>query len=202
MGTSDAVGPDALDRRAIDANRRQPCTRTLRFPNSRETVSTYYGSGVTTHFYATNLSWDGSTAAGYRAYSRSHRVSAPPAAAELTLSADPHYRGDETLLNPEQLLVMAVSSCQLLSFLALAALRHVNVLSYEDDARGSMADDVSPVRISHIELVPTIQVEAGTDHDLVRALVHEAHETCYIANSLNTTITVEPKVIEDIDLAE
>ena len=77
------------------------------------------------HRYSVRCHWSGSTAGGYEAYDRGHEASAPPAAAVLLLSADPGFRGDPGRLNPEQLVVLAASSCQLLSFLAVAAPRPV-----------------------------------------------------------------------------
>ena len=62
-----------------------------------------------THTYRTALRWRGSTGAGYEGYDRGHDVSAPPAGDGLALSADPAFCGDPQRLNPEQLLVAAVS---------------------------------------------------------------------------------------------
>lgn len=146
------------------------------------------------HSYSTTLSWQGSTGAGYRAYSRAHTASAAPATATLDLSADRAFRGDPALLNPEQLLVMAASSCQLLSFLAVAARHGVDVVGYEDSAEGFMAESAGSMRISHIVLRPVITVSPLTDADEVLRLVHLAHEECYIANSLVATMEIEPGI--------
>jgi organic hydroperoxide reductase OsmC/OhrA len=140
------------------------------------------------------LEWDGSTGEGYRFYSRAHSASAPPADAALTLSADPHFRGDATLLNPEQLVVLAASSCQLLAFLSLAARRHLDVVRYTDDATGHLSEDLRRARIELIELAPVVEVAPGTDETLVLALVEQAHEECYIANSLNSTVRITATV--------
>lgn len=146
------------------------------------------------HTYDTQLSWRGSTGAGYRDYPRGHRAVAPPAP-EIHLSADPAFRGEGTSMNPEQLLVMAASSCQLLSFLALAARRGIDVLGYEDGAHGEMPETDPPLRITRITLRPVITVAAGTDPLLVQELVHTAHDGCYIANSLTSQIVLEPTVV-------
>ncbi|MDN5766028.1 MAG: OsmC family protein [Humibacillus sp.] len=148
------------------------------------------------HIYTTTLLWSGSTGEGLRAYTRTHRATAPPATAPVELSADPRFRGDGDLLNPEQLLVMAASSCQLLAFLAVATRDHVDVVHYEDAAVGTMSDGEGPMSIETIRLTPTIQVAAGTDHELVARRVHEGHEGCFIANSLKTEVTVEATVVD------
>jgi organic hydroperoxide reductase OsmC/OhrA len=144
--------------------------------------------------HTARLAWDGSTGAGYRVYPRAHSASAPPAEAALRLSADPHFRGDAALLNPEQLVVLAAGSCQLLSFLSLAARRHLDVVGYTDEAVGQLSADLRRARIELIELAPVIEVAAGTDEALVLALVEQAHEECYIANSLTATIRITATV--------
>ena len=146
------------------------------------------------HTYTANLSWQGSTRDGYRAYSRTHTASAPPAQAELGLTSDPAYRGDPEHLNPEQLLLMSASSCQLLSFLAEAALAGVDVLSYDDSAEAVMEKAGGPMRITKIVLRPIIRVAEGTDVAAVVPLVQRAHEGCFIANSLTSTIEIEPRI--------
>lgn len=145
---------------------------------------------MATHSYASHIVWEGSTGSGYRAYSRDHRGATPPAVDEIALSSDPHFRGNQHHTNPEQLVVLAASSCQLLAFLAVAAGAGVDVLGYEDDASGTMDDSDKPARISAIALAPVIRVAPGTDIDRVQALVDQAHHECYVANSLNSTVTV------------
>src|SRR3712207_835568 len=119
---------------------------------------------MTEHRYRSSLTWRGSTGVGYDDYDRSHHVTTPPAEAGLELSSDPAFRGDPALANPEQLLVAAASSCQLLSFLAYAARSRIDVVAYEDDADAVMPKDSKPMRITHITLRPRIVVASG-DHD-------------------------------------
>jgi organic hydroperoxide reductase OsmC/OhrA len=149
---------------------------------------------VTVHRYSAGCRWTGTTAVGYERYDRTHSATAPPAELAPALSSDPAFGGDPALLNPEQLVVMAASSCQLLSFLALAARARVDVLAYDDDAEGVMDDADEPARIQSIVLHPRIVVAGGTSEERVRGLVERAHRLCYVANSLRTEIAVEPTV--------
>jgi organic hydroperoxide reductase OsmC/OhrA len=144
------------------------------------------------HRYTTTCAWQGSTAVGYDEYERTHSAGAPPAAAELTVSADPAFRGDPALLNPEQLVVMAAASCQLLSFLAVAARARIDVVEYRDDAEGVMPEDDRPIRITQVTLRPRVNVRGTVDEERLRHLTEVAHEQCFIANSLRTTVVVEP----------
>ena len=147
------------------------------------------------HRYRACCAWQGSTGVGYELYTREHTASAPPADAALTLSSDPAFRGDPARLNPEQLLVLAAASCQLLSFLAVAARARLDVVSYEDDAEAEMPQGDRPICITTIRLRPRIVLAGGqADEARVRRLVDLAHRECYIANSLKTEITVEPTI--------
>jgi organic hydroperoxide reductase OsmC/OhrA len=149
---------------------------------------------VTVHRYTAGCRWHGSTGAGYEAYDRTHSAAAPPAEGELRLSSDPAFLGDESLMSPEQMLVAAASSCQLLSFLALAARARVNIVSYEDDAEGVMDDAQEPARIDRIVLRPQIRVAGEASEGRVLKLVEQGHRLCYVANSLSTEISIEPTV--------
>ncbi len=146
------------------------------------------------HDYRCRLDWTGSTADGYEAYDRTHTVSCPPAGAELQLSGDPAFGGNPDLLNPEQLLLAAASSCQMLSFLAYAARARVNVVSYVDEAEALMPEGDKPVRITAITLRPRIVIAGEADEARVRHFVERAHEACFIANSLRSEITIEPVI--------
>jgi organic hydroperoxide reductase OsmC/OhrA len=112
----------------------------------------------------------------------------------LELSADPAFRGDPSRMNPEQLLVLAASSCQLLSFLAVAARARLDVREYDDDATAVMPEQDIPVRLTEIQLRPRIVVKRGPTEERVRHLVEVAHRECYIASSLKSEVKVEPQI--------
>lgn len=147
---------------------------------------------MTTHTYAATLTWSGSTGQGYDKYDRAHRM-APEGAPELTVSADPAFRGDPALLNPEQLLLAAASSCQLLSFLAIAARARLDVVDYVDRATAVMPEDQPPTRITEIVLRPHITLR-GPGSAKIQRLVDLAHKECFIANSISAPIRIEPSV--------
>lgn len=149
------------------------------------------------HRYAARTSWRGSTGAGYDAYDRTHEATTPPADnAKQTLSSDPAFEGDPSHQNPEQLLLLAASSCQLLSFLAVAARARVDVVAYEDEAEATMPEQPRPMRITSITLKPRITVKGDAPkEERLAKLVDLAHRECFIANSLTTQITVEPTFV-------
>ena len=147
------------------------------------------------HHYTAVCSWKGSTGASYEHYPRAHDMSAPPAQASLAMSSDPAFRGDPARLNPEQLLVMAAASCQMLSFLAIAARKRIDVVEYEDRAEGLMPEDDKPVRITRILLKPRITVKGEVDQEAMKKMIELAHHQCFIANSLKSDIQIQPEIV-------
>jgi organic hydroperoxide reductase OsmC/OhrA len=144
---------------------------------------------VSGHRYEVRTHWTGSTSAGWERYDRSHTAIAPPADAELTLTTG-ESKGDPRRLNPEQLVVMAASSCQLLWFLHLAAKARIDVVEYEDRVEAEMPED----RLTAIALRPRIVVASDVPEERIAHLCELAHEQCNIAKSLTAEVTVEPLV--------
>lgn len=148
---------------------------------------------MATHHYETRLRWTGSTGLGWEGYDRAHTAVAPPAEQEIRLTTGEAH-GDPRVLNPEQLVVMAASSCQMLWFLHLAAKARIDVVEYEDEASGLMPEDDEPVRITEITLRPRIVITGEASEERVRKLAHTAHEHCFIANSLSSDVRLEPRI--------
>ncbi|HET7921468.1 MAG TPA: OsmC family protein [Gammaproteobacteria bacterium] len=151
-------------------------------------------SDTGTHHYHAVCDWTGSTGAGYEQYTRDHSLQARPAPVTIAASSDPAFRGDPARLNPEQLLVMAAASCQMLSFLAIAARKRVDVVAYHDEAEGVMPDADKPVRITRIVLKPRIVIAGAMVREKVDAMIELAHQHCFIANSLKSGITIEARI--------
>ena len=116
---------------------------------------------------------------------------------EVPASSSPHAVrvpfSVEAAVDPEEALVASVSSCHMLSFLWVAAKSEFVVDSYEDDAVGEMTtNDEGKQWISKITLDPQI-VWSGdripTSEELA-VMHHEAHEICYIANSIKSEVVV------------
>ena len=148
---------------------------------------------MTTHRYATALAWSGSTGLGYDAYDRTHSLEV--SGVELTASSDAAFRGDPALPNPEELLLAAASSCQLLSFLAVAARARIDVVGYRDEAEAVMDEADPPLRVGLIVLRPTVTVRGDVDESRVRHLLEVAHRECFIARSLTSEMRLEPTII-------
>ena len=148
------------------------------------------------HHYTVRTVWSGATAGAtrdYRSFSREHAIEVEGKAL-LKASADPSFRGDAELHNPEDMLVAALSSCHLLSYLALCGLKGVEVVAYEDAAIGVMEDKGWSGRFTKVTLRPAVTIAKGSDVELAMALHEEAHGVCFIANSVNFPVRHEPVI--------
>lgn len=148
------------------------------------------------HHYEARLTWTGAAGGGtgdYQSYSREYRVDFA-GKASLTGSADPAFKGDPGLHNPEEMLVVALSSCHMLSYLALAALEGIVVTAYADEASGTMLQEGRGGHFSEVVLRPRVTLAPGSDLARAEALHEEAHKTCFIANSVNFPVRHEAKV--------
>jgi organic hydroperoxide reductase OsmC/OhrA len=112
---------------------------------------------------------------------------------EVRASAAPNYLGDPALVDPEEAFVAALSSCHMLTFLALAARDGFIVDDYEDEAVGYMERNAEKrIAITRVTLRPTIQWGSEPpSQDKLDELHANAHKHCFIANSVTTEITVE-----------
>ena len=146
------------------------------------------------HKYAVSVRWSGNRGtgtSGYRDYGRDHLISA---AGKPTIegSADRVFFGDPERWNPEELLVAALSQCHMLSFLHVAADAGVIVISYSDEATGTLTlNGAGGGAMSEVTLRPAIEVVAGHTAD-IDALHHTAQGLCFIANSINFPVHHEP----------
>jgi organic hydroperoxide reductase OsmC/OhrA len=149
------------------------------------------------HHYETTVRWTGNLGTGttgYKDYGRNHEISAP-GKPPIPASADPVFRGDASRYNPEDLLVASVSTCHMLWYLHLCAVNKVVVLDYEDHADGIMEESADGGgRFLEVTLRPRITVTAQSDLETAKRLHHDAHEKCYVANSVNFPIGCEPTI--------
>ena len=149
------------------------------------------------HHYAVEVTWTGNIGSGtatYAGYERRHTISALGKAIVYG-SSDPAFRGDGSLYNPEELLVASVSACHMLTYLHLCAVNKIVVSAYQDRCTGQMKESVkSSGALTRINLEPEVTISPECDLELAEALHEQAHHSCFIANSIKTTIVLRPKL--------
>jgi len=158
------------------------------------------GKGVPvtrSHTYEVSLVWTGDLGtgtSGYRDYSRAHSVDAH-GRPTLSGSADPAFRGEADRWNPEQLLVAALSQCHLLWYLHVCAVAGVVVTGYADAPVGTMVEAADGSgHFTEVTLRPQVTVASADMTEQAVVLHEQAHQKCFIANSVNFPVRVAPTV--------
>ncbi len=140
------------------------------------------------------LTWKrGDTPFEYQKYSRDHTWKFE-GGHEMQASAAPAYLGNPKLADPEEAFVASLSSCQMLTFLAIAAKKKFVLDEYVDEAVGHMEKNAEGrLAITHVTLKPRLKFSGDKQPtaEEIEEMNHTAHEQCFIANSVKTEITIE-----------
>lgn len=108
----------------------------------------------------------------------------------------PEPLSDPTAVDPEEAFIASLSSCHMLWFLSIAAKRGFVVEEYEDTVEGVMKKNADgKLAITEVTLRPNVRYAEGdqpTEQEDTE-MHHEAHEACFIANSVKTEIRIELK---------
>jgi len=149
------------------------------------------------HRYRLRATWTGNRGtgtSGYRDYGRDVTVEIEGKPA-LLASADKPFRGDPARWNPEDLLVAALSQCHLLSYLHACVGAGVVVVAYTDEATGTMREDGrGGGAFEEVILRPRVVVADAAMIPAARAAHAQAHEWCFIANSVNFPVRHEATI--------
>ncbi len=145
--------------------------------------------------YGARVEWTSTGDFAANKYSRAHQLRFDGGAL-VPGSSSPHVvpvpLSDPAGVDPEEALIASVAACHMLWFLDLARQAGLEVASYRDDAEGVMGkDDRGRIAVTRITLLPEIAF-AGREPspEALAELHHQAHDRCFIANSLRTEIVV------------
>ncbi|HTJ52239.1 MAG TPA: OsmC family protein [Cyclobacteriaceae bacterium] len=140
------------------------------------------------HNYSLTVKWTGNKGTGtsaYRAYERSYNISISDKV-DIEGSSDPAFRGDKTKHNPEEMLIAALSTCHMLSYLHVCVVAGVVVTDYSDNATGIMVETPDGGgHFTEVTLNPIVMVADKSMLDKANELHEKASKLCFIANSVN-----------------
>ena len=148
------------------------------------------------HHFSAKITWTGAakgTTSSYESYSRDHVIEVP-GKPPLPGSADQVFHGDSSRHNPEDLLVMSLSTCHMLTYLAEAARAGVHVVAYLDEASGTMQLQNGKMRFTEVSLRPQVVIAKGGDPVQAQRLHQRAHENCFVSNSVNFPVSCDARV--------
>ena len=126
-------------------------------------------------------------------YSNQHIITFTPNT-KIVADSAPDWRGNELNTNPEQTLAASLSSCHMMTFLALAAKMKWPVKTYKDTAVATLGKNFKGLMsVTEIELNPKVEFSNGfsVDNLKMKEVQDRAHRYCFISNSLSKEVKVK-----------
>ena len=152
---------------------------------------------MTIHHYQCTAEWTGAASGPTDEihFNRNIRVDFA-GHSSIEMSGPTEFLGSADYVNPEELFVASLASCQMLTYLALAARRGIKVTSYQDEAEGEMMVKDGSMRFTKVMLHPAITISADSSLEEAQKLVERAHLDCFIGNSVTTELVIEAQPIQ------
>lgn len=151
------------------------------------------------HIFKAEVNWQlkpGASTQNPKTYSRNHKVKIDNIKDALEVSAAKMFHGDPTLYNPEDLLLSALASCHMMSYLYVCAQHRIEVVSYNDNAEAYLNVAYSGRgQFTKAQLNPIVTIKHTDKQALALSLHKQANSLCFIANSCNFPITHQAKII-------
>lgn len=114
----------------------------------------------------------------------------------VTGDAAADWGGDTDRVNPEQLLAASVSSCHMMTFLALAEKAGWSLTSYVDVADAALGKGPNGrMTVTEINLSPAIELDDVVTSQQIEEMHERAHRYCFVANALCTKVNIKPNFL-------
>ncbi|HEX7970126.1 MAG TPA: OsmC family protein [Stellaceae bacterium] len=133
--------------------------------------------------YKNSLVWNGG---------RRGRTSAP-GKPQMDVGSPPEFKGEPGVWSPEELLVGALNTCLMLTFVSLAQNKRVEFLAYESGAEGLLENVDGKYRITEVSVQPSLVLKSQADLEAARTIMAEVEKNCFISNSITAKVKLTPQ---------
>lgn len=143
--------------------------------------------------YTSSITWkhQGNIPFNAKSYDRSHTIQFG-GGSSISASSAPEFLGKAELANPEELFTASLSSCFMLTFLYLAAMKGLIVEEYSAEAIGKLAkNDEGKMAMTEVTIKPRISFQTAPESTVLEDLFKKAHDTCFISSSVKTKVNVQ-----------
>ena len=149
-----------------------------------------------THLFSGELHWTGQAGADEHGKLKLERafVLRFEGKAPLEGSSPAVFRGDDGKHNPETLMVASLMACHHLTYLSVCERAGIRVLEYRDSGTGTLAMKDGKMRMVEVQLAPQVRIADAAQLEQARELHAKAHAHCFMSNSVNFEVKVEPAV--------
>jgi peroxiredoxin-like protein len=139
------------------------------------------------HYYDVNLKWDSD---------RKGTMNSPVLTTSIEVATPPEFaKGMPGIWSPEHLLVAAVNSCLMTTFLAIAENSKLEFISFESAAKGKLEIVDGKFMMSEVELMPKLSIAKGTDPEKALRILQKSEAACLISNSVKSKIIFNPTIL-------
>jgi peroxiredoxin-like protein len=142
----------------------------------------------TAHHYEVKLNWESD---------RKGLISSPVLQSNIEVATPPEFpKGMAGIWSPEHLLVAAVNSCLMTTFLAIAENSKLDFVNFESKADGKLERVEGNYMISEIVLSPVVTISNNADKERALRILHKSEQACLISNSIKSKIVFQPEIRE------
>ena len=139
------------------------------------------------HFYEVLVNWN---------HDRIGTMSSPVLHSKIEVATPPQFpKGIDGIWSPEHLLVAAVNSCLMTTFLAIAENSQLGFTALESNASGKLETIDGKLMISEITLKPVVTIIREADKEKAERILHKSEAACLISNSIKSKIIFKPEVV-------
>lgn len=136
------------------------------------------------HYYTVDLNWEND---------RKGLMTSPVLQSSIEVATPPEFaKGMPGIWSPEHLLVAAVNSCLMTTFLAIAENSKLNFENFESHANGKLEMIDGKFMISEITLSPILTINNETDQERAQRILEKSEKACLISNSVKSKIIFQP----------
>ena len=114
--------------------------------------------------------------------------------AELEISSPPEFKGDPGFWTPEDLFVASVNACTMMTFLAYAQHKGLELVEYESEAEGVLENVEGKYRFTEVTVRPHVVVKSAEAVSQAREILASAHRDCLVTNSTTAEVKIFPEV--------
>jgi len=140
----------------------------------------------TIHHYEVKLNWESQ---------RKGFISSPVLYSSIQVATPPEFpKGVPGIWSPEHLLVAAVNSCLMTTFLAIAENSKFEFINFESKADGKLEKIDGRFMISEIVLAPVVTISKEADKEKALRILQKSEEACLISNSIKSAILFQPEI--------
>jgi organic hydroperoxide reductase OsmC/OhrA len=111
----------------------------------------------------------------------------------IVVGSPPEFKGQPDNWSPEELLVGALNTCLMLTFLTLAQGKGVTPAAYVSDAEGLLENVDGKYRITAITVQPRVTLQRDSDLEAARTVMESVEAHCFISNSITAKVTLTPE---------